>query len=103
MAKNPVKDCFIKSVQIIEIALIKESNNFTKVYNFQPPVKGVIKSQVFKWAPSAMVLDEREATSSQNVVIGVANRPVEMGQPKVVVAYRFLVDTEGCPMRQLTL
>lgn len=50
-----------------------------------------------------MVLDEREAARPQDVIVGALDRPVKVGQSKLIVVDRTIADTVRGPWRQLTL
>lgn len=50
-----------------------------------------------------MVLDKRETTSPQYVVIGSLYHPVEVGPPELVVSDDAVADTEGGPGREVPL
>ena len=45
-----------------------------------------------------MIFDEREASSSQNVIVAAVYIPIEVRQSPLIILYGVLRDGEGCPL-----
>lgn len=75
----------------------------TKIDDFQCSKKTIFKLQVLRRCFGAVVFDERESTSSKDVVVRSLHLPVEVGQTELVIDDVTVAHAERCPGRERAL
>ena len=75
----------------------------TQINHFQHCEKLVLEVQVLWRCFGTVIFYKGEAACSQYLVVGPLNRPVKVGQSKLVVVDRAVADTVRGPGREFTL
>lgn len=75
----------------------------THVDDLERGEEAVLSGQVLPGRLGAMVLDEGEAASAQDVVVGARHGPIEVRKAELVVVDRTVGHAEGGPVRQAPL
>lgn len=75
----------------------------TQVDDLERGEEAVLPGQVLPGRLGAVVLDEGEAASAQDVVVGARHWPIEVRQAELVVVHRTVGHAEGGPVRQAPL
>lgn len=75
----------------------------TKVNDLDRLVEFVVDGEVLLGSLGAVVLDVRKASSSQDVIVAGADRPIEVGHAALIVNNVGVLDEVRCPRWLLAL